>query len=54
LPSARAGPAIIVRIEHSSEVALLGRGDESTRRFAMEFGYHVTLVRDVTAAFSPR
>src|SRR6185369_5162542 len=25
---------------------------ESTGRFAMEFGYHVTLVRDATAAFS--
>jgi nicotinamidase-related amidase len=26
---------------------------ESTGRFAMELGYHVTLVRDATAAFSP-
>jgi len=26
---------------------------ESTARFAMELGYHVTLVRDATAAFSP-
>lgn len=26
---------------------------ESTSRFAMELGYHVTLVRDATAAFSP-
>lgn len=26
---------------------------ESTARFAMEFGYHVTLVRDATAAFTP-
>ena len=25
---------------------------ESTARFAMELGYHVTLVRDATAAFS--
>jgi nicotinamidase-related amidase len=25
---------------------------ESTGRFAMELGYHVTLVRDATAAFS--
>ena len=25
---------------------------ESTARFAMEMGYHVTLVRDATAAFS--
>jgi len=25
---------------------------ESTGRFAMEFGYHVTLVKDATAAFS--
>jgi nicotinamidase-related amidase len=25
---------------------------ESTARFGMEFGYHVTLVRDATAAFS--
>jgi nicotinamidase-related amidase len=25
---------------------------ESTSRFAMELGYHVTLVRDATAAFS--
>ena len=26
---------------------------ESTGRFAAELGYHVTLVRDATAAFSP-
>ena len=26
---------------------------ESTGRFAMELGYHVTLVRDATAAFRP-
>jgi nicotinamidase-related amidase len=26
---------------------------ESTGRFAMELGYHVTLIRDATAAFSP-
>ncbi|MFD0493366.1 MULTISPECIES: isochorismatase family cysteine hydrolase [Streptomyces violaceusniger group] len=26
---------------------------ESTGRFAMELGYHVTLVRDATAAFKP-
>ncbi|WP_225625937.1 isochorismatase family cysteine hydrolase [Streptomyces werraensis] len=26
---------------------------ESTARFAMELGYHVTLVRDATAAFTP-
>jgi nicotinamidase-related amidase len=26
---------------------------ESTARFAMELGYHVTLVRDATAAFRP-
>ncbi|WP_308461182.1 isochorismatase family cysteine hydrolase [Streptomyces sp. Ru62] len=26
---------------------------ESTGRFAMELGYHVTLVRDATAAFTP-
>ncbi|MGW1916933.1 isochorismatase family cysteine hydrolase [Streptomyces sp. NPDC002076] len=26
---------------------------EATARFAMEFGYHVTLVRDATAALSP-
>lgn len=26
---------------------------ESTGRFAMELGYHVTLVRDATAAFGP-
>jgi nicotinamidase-related amidase len=26
---------------------------ESTSRFAMELGYHVTLVRDATAAYSP-
>ncbi len=26
---------------------------ESTARFAMELGYHVTLVRDATAAFAP-
>jgi nicotinamidase-related amidase len=26
---------------------------ESTGRFGMELGYHVTLVRDATAAFSP-
>jgi nicotinamidase-related amidase len=26
---------------------------DSTARFAMELGYHVTLVRDATAAFSP-
>jgi len=26
---------------------------ESSGRFAMELGYHVTLVRDATAAFSP-
>jgi nicotinamidase-related amidase len=25
---------------------------ESTSRFAMELGYHVTLVRDATAAFT--
>ncbi|MGB7950352.1 MAG: isochorismatase family protein [Candidatus Binatia bacterium] len=25
---------------------------ESTSRFAMELGYHVTLVKDATAAFS--
>jgi nicotinamidase-related amidase len=25
---------------------------ESTARYAMEFGYHVTLVRDATAAFT--
>jgi hypothetical protein len=25
---------------------------ESTGRFGMEFGYHVTLVKDATAAFS--
>ena len=25
---------------------------EATSRFAMELGYHVTLVRDATAAFS--
>ena len=26
---------------------------EATGRFAMELGYHVTLVKDATAAFSP-
>ena len=26
---------------------------DSTGRFAMELGYHVTLVKDATAAFSP-
>lgn len=26
---------------------------ETTSRFAIELGYHVTLVRDATAAFSP-
>ncbi len=26
---------------------------ESTARFAMELGYHVTLVKDATAAFTP-
>lgn len=26
---------------------------ESTGRYGMELGYHVTLVRDATAAFSP-
>ena len=26
---------------------------ESTARFGMELGYHVTLVKDATAAFSP-
>jgi nicotinamidase-related amidase len=26
---------------------------EGTSRFAMELGYHVTLVRDATAAFNP-
>ena len=26
---------------------------ESTARFGMELGYHVTLVKDATAAFNP-
>jgi nicotinamidase-related amidase len=28
-------------------------GIESTTRFGMELGYHVTLVKDATAAFDP-
>jgi nicotinamidase-related amidase len=41
-------------ITHVIAVGLLANTCiESTARFAMEFGYHVTLVRDATAAFSP-
>ena len=40
-------------ITHVIAVGLLANTCiESTSRFAMELGYHVTLVRDVTAAFS--
>jgi nicotinamidase-related amidase len=40
-------------ISHVVIVGLLANtGIESTGRFAMELGYHVTLVRDATAAFS--
>ena len=42
------------RISHVIAVGLLANTwIESTARFGMELGYHVTLVRDATAAFSP-
>ncbi|MFB8754443.1 cysteine hydrolase [Streptomyces nigra] len=42
------------RITHVVLVGLLANTCiESTGRFAMELGYHVTLVRDATAAFLP-
>jgi nicotinamidase-related amidase len=41
-------------ITHVIAVGLLANTCiESTSRFAMELGYHVTLVRDATAAFNP-
>ncbi|MBW8706354.1 Peroxyureidoacrylate/ureidoacrylate amidohydrolase RutB [Streptomyces sp. MBT84] len=41
-------------ISHVALVGLLANTCiESTGRFAMELGYHVTLVRDATAAFRP-
>jgi len=40
-------------VSHIIAVGLLANTCiESTGRFAMELGYHVTLVRDATAAFS--
>jgi nicotinamidase-related amidase len=40
-------------ITHVIVVGLLANTSiESTARFAMDLGYHVTLVRDATAAFS--
>jgi nicotinamidase-related amidase len=42
------------KVSHVITVGLLANTCiESTARFAMELGYHVTLVRDATAAFSP-
>ncbi|MFJ5034790.1 isochorismatase family cysteine hydrolase [Streptomyces sp. NPDC088560] len=41
-------------VTHVAVVGLLAETCiEATARFAMELGYHVTLVRDATAAFSP-